>query len=428
MTQFSPVNWTFDIFPDDHRYLTFLKKVYRHEFRKNGFRRISTSILEKKEYIEKSWFFNDFVISGEDFDLNQNPSSWVFRAYLNNEVFNEIQPVYYYYMQQIHKKQKDWSIKSIETIWADIIGENDPVLDAIQIYLNYTVLKKIWLDWKIEIKVNSIWVEKEKIKYREELVTFYDNKRHLLTQESQDLIDIDPMMILNSQEEDEKILNESVPPMAPKFLKKDSKAHYLKFKEYLDLLEVPYTEDKTLVWDSSVQTNTVWQINNLEWEVITKWYRYNSIAKNLWESKDIPATGFYTDTMLLVKMLSSEWIKIKNKDRIDLFFVQLWDEAKSVVLPLSIKAREAWINTVVSLWTPSMKEQILKAQRSNAKYIVMVGIMEARNGIFQVRNEVEWTQAEVKKEDLIDYIISKIWEENLDFYSPERDLIIKKED
>jgi len=428
MTQFSPVNWTFDIFPDDHRYLTFLKKVYRHEFRKNGFRRISTSILEKKEYIEKSWFFNDFVISGEDFDLNQNPSSWVFRAYLNNEVFNEIQPVYYYYMQQIHKKQKDWSIKSIETIWADIIGENDPVLDAIQIYLNYTVLKKIWLDWKFEIKVNSIWVEKEKIKYREELVTFYDNKRHLLTQESQDLIDVDPMMILNSQEEDEKILNESVPPMAPKFLKKDSKAHYLKFKEYLDLLEVPYTEDKTLVWDSSVQTNTVWQINNLEWEIITKWYRYNSIAKNLWESKDIPATGFYTDTMLLVKMLSFEWIKIKNKDRIDLFFVQLWDEAKSVVLPLSIKAREAWINTVVSLWTPSMKEQILKAQRSNAKYIVMVWIMEARNGIFQVRNEVEWTQAEVKKEDLIDYMISKIGEENLDFYSPERDLIIKKED
>jgi histidyl-tRNA synthetase len=132
--------------------------------------------------------------------------------------------------------------------------------------------------------------------------------------------------------------------------------------------------------------------------------------------------------MLLVKMLSSGWIKIKNKDRIDLFFVQLWDEAKSVVLPLSIKAREAWINTVVSLWTPSMKEQILKAQRSNAKYIVMVWIMEARSGIFQVRNEVEWTQAEVKKEDLIDYMISKIGEENLDFYSPERDLIIKNED
>ncbi len=427
MTQYSPVEWTFDIFPDHHKYLTFIKKVYRHEFRKNGFRRISTSLLENKDFIDKTWFSNDYIISGEDFDLNQNPSAWIFRSYLNNDISEEIQPVYFYYMQQVYKKLNS-GLKSFQVIGADIIWENDPILDAIQIYLNYTVLKKIGLEDQFDITINSIWIEKEKIKYREELVTFYDNKRHLLSPESQELIDIDPMMILNSTEEDEKILNESVPPMAPKFLKKDSKNHYLKFKEYLDLLEVPYTQDNTLVWDPWVQTNTIWEIKNKNWEIITKGYRYNSIAKNLWESKEIPATWFSTDTGILINMLKDNNIKIKNKDKIDLFIVQLWDEAKSVVLPLSIKAREAWINTVVSLWTPSMKEQMLKAQRSNAKYIVMVGIMEARNGIFQVRNEHEWTQAEVKKEDLIDYIISKIGKDNLDFYSPERDLIIKNED
>lgn len=427
MTQYSPVEWTFDIFPDHHKYLTFIKKVYRHEFRKNGFRRISTSLLENKDFIDKSWFSSNYIISGEDFDLNQNPSAWIFRAYLNNDISEEIQPVYFYYMQQVYKKLNSW-LRSFQVIWADIIWENDPILDAIQIYLNYTVLKKIGLENQFDITINSIWIEKEKIKYREELVTFYDNKRHLLSPESQELIDIDPMMILNSSEEDEKILNESVPPMAPKFLKKDSKNHYLKFKEYLDLLDVPYTQDNTLVWDTWVQTNTIWEIKNKKWEIITKWYRYNSIAKNLWESKEIPATWFSTDTGVLIEMLKENWIKIKNKDKIDLFIVQLWDEAKSVVLPLSIQAREAWINTVVSLWTPSMKEQMLKAQRSNAKYIVMVGIMEARNGIFQVRNEHEWTQAEVKKEELIDYIISKIGKDNLDFYSPERDLIIKSND
>jgi hypothetical protein len=30
-----PKKNTKDIFPDDHKYLTFLKKVFRHEFRKN---------------------------------------------------------------------------------------------------------------------------------------------------------------------------------------------------------------------------------------------------------------------------------------------------------------------------------------------------------------------------------------------------------
>lgn len=69
-----------------------------------------------------------------------------------------------------------------------------------------------------------------------------------------------------------------------------------------------------------------------------------------------------------------------------------------------------------------MKEQMLKAQRIGAKFIVLVGVMEARNGIFQVRNTENGTQAEVKKEELISYIIDKIGEDKLDFYEPSRDL------
>jgi hypothetical protein len=53
----------------------------------------------------------------------------------------------------------------------------------------------------------------------------------------------------------------------------------------------------------------------------------------------------------------------------------------------------------------------------------MVGLMEARNGIFQVRDAEAWTQEEVKKEDLIDYIIEKVGANKLDFYCPAKDLV-----
>jgi histidyl-tRNA synthetase len=43
------VDGMYDILPDYHKYFTFLKKVFRHEFRKNGFRRISTPIFESKQ-------------------------------------------------------------------------------------------------------------------------------------------------------------------------------------------------------------------------------------------------------------------------------------------------------------------------------------------------------------------------------------------
>jgi hypothetical protein len=81
-----------------------------------------------------------------------------------------------------------------------------------------------------------------------------------------------------------------------------------------------------------------------------------------------------------------------------------------------------WINVLASLWTPSMKEQMLKAQRSWSEYVVIVWIMEARNWRWQVRNFKKWTQEEIKKEDILNYIIEKIWKDKLDFYSPTSDL------
>ncbi len=65
---------------------------------------------------------------------------------------------------------------------------------------------------------------------------------------------------------------------------------------------------------------------------------------------------------------------------------------------------------------------MLKAQRSGAKYVVIVWVMEAKTWIFQIRDNEAWTQEEVKKEELIDYIIWKIWKDSLDFYCPARDL------
>jgi histidyl-tRNA synthetase len=80
------------------------------------------------------------------------------------------------------------------------------------------------------------------------LKSFYENKKHLLTQESKDNLDKNPILLLQPKNDDEVILADSAPKII-KFLKKDSKAHFLKVKEYLDLLEVPYIEDNKVVDD-----------------------------------------------------------------------------------------------------------------------------------------------------------------------------------
>lgn len=421
------VEGTRDVFPEDHKYLTFLKKVFRHEFRKNSFRRISVPCFEEESLMRKAfpeWKnpYGLYTLSDKKHNhlsLSPNAPVGIMRAYITHEKYEELQPVYYYYMEKFLRQSR--KEKECFIIGGEVIGESDPIIDAQLIYMSYMCLKKIGLD-NVAIKINSFGNEKEMTKFKEYLSDFYENKKHLLTPETQEKIQTNILEVFHTSSEDEKILAESTTPIH-KFLKKDSKAHFEKLKEYLDDLGVDYIEDHTLFFQEEYYTNNIWTFHTQDGTFLSRGGRYNDLAKILGSPKPYQAAGFAVDAMVLVDYLKAKNVSIKNKDKIDLYFVQLGDEPKKAVLPLSLEARERGINTLSSLGTPSMKEQILKAQRIWARFVVLVGIMEARNGIFQVRDIQEWTQEEVQKEELIDYIIEKIGQENLDFYEPSRDLI-----
>ncbi len=419
---------TQNLFPEDHKYITFLKKVFRHEFRKNGFRRISTTIFDSKDFFEKIFWEK---IAQKTIMMNYNWEEIVLtplasilnlKAYITGNKKEEIQPVYNYYMETYYPKN-DNNIKAKLLFGWEVIWENDAIIDVQNLFIVKHTLDKIWLKDKYEIKLNYIWTKKEIDKYKEKLSDFYSDKEHLLSEETKEKIKENILNVMLPTNEDEEILLQKAPKIEKSY-KKNSKKEIEKLKDYLEILKIDYKLDPFLFGDYEFNDGVIWEINLKETkENIAKWYWYNELSNLFWEAKEIPASWFYIDILKLVELLKEQNLKIKNKDKLDLFFVQLGDEAKKVVLPLSMKAREAWINTAVSLGTPSMKEQMLKAQRSKANYVVMVGLMEARNGIFQVRNMEDWTQKEVKKEDLINYIIDKIWTNALDFYEPSKDLL-----
>ncbi len=364
--------------------------------------------------------------SWESLALRPEAAIGTMRFYIEWKYEDELQPVYFYHIDRYFRKNSLWvgEFTQFYQIGAEIIWESDPILDAQQIFMNVDALNQMGLQWKFSVKINTLWNKKELEKYIEELKSFYDNKKHLLSPQWLKLLESNPLELLESEQEDEKILASQAPSII-KFLKKDSKEHYGKFKEYLDMLGVQYHEDHCLIHKLRYYTDIVWKIvYNETGENIVIWWRYDSLAKNIGYEEDIPATGFAVRVESLIRILQEQNIKIRNKDKIDLYFVQLWDEAKKAVLPISLEARNRGINTLASLGTPSIKEQMLKAQRIGAKFVVIVGVMEARNGRFQVRNYETGKQEEVKKEELIDYVIERIGQESLDFYQPAKDLII----
>ncbi len=433
------VRWMQDILPEAHKYHAFLKKVFRHELRKNWFKRITTPVLEQKSLFTSAvWAWTDVVDKemynlidkkGRELVLKPESTAPIMRAYIENDMLSEPQPVFLYYVEPHFRydRPQKWRYRQFFQVWAEIIGESDPILDAQLIYIGYTVLNKIGLEKDFKIKINSIWTSKDRQKYLEELTSFYENKKHLLSEDALRKLSTNPLRLLDTKVEDEIILANEAPKIS-KFLKKESKEHYAKVKEYLDLLWVPYEEDHKLVRWLDYYCHTVWEFVDNSWrsqDAFGWGGRYDMLSKKIGHSEEIPAVGFAFGMERLVEAITSKWVTLRNKDSIDLYFIQLWDEAKKAVLPLTLAAREAWINTQASLWTPSLKAQMKKANRLEAKFVVMVWVMEVNSWIYQVRDMVAWTQEEVKKDDLINYIIWKVWKENLNFYCPAKDLIIK---
>lgn len=433
------VRWMQDILPEAHRYHAFLKKVFRHELRKNGFKRITTPILESKSLFTSAvWAWTDVVdkemynlIDKKWRELVLKPESTapIMRAYIENNLFDDPQPVFLYYVEPHFRydRPQKWRYRQFFQVWAEIIWESDPILDAQLIYIWYTTLNKIGLKWDFKIRLNSIWNQKDRQKYLEELTSFYENKKHLLSEDALRKLETNPLRLLDTKIEDEIILANEAPKIS-KFLKKESKEHYTKVKEYLDLLGVPYEEDHKLVRGLDYYNHTVWEFSDDSWrsqDAFGWGWRYDLLSKKIGHNEEIPAVWFAFWMERLAEAIIDKWVKLKNKDKIDLYFIQLWEEAKKAVLPLTLEAREAWINTMASLWTPSLKAQMKKANRLEARYVVMVWVMEVNSWIYQVRDMVAWTQEEIKKENLISYMAEKIWKENLNFYCPAKDFILE---
>jgi len=436
----SRVRWMQDIVPEIHNYRTFLKKVFRHEFRKNWFRRFTTPILEKKElFVSAIWEWTDVVDKemynvidkkGRELVLKPESTAWMMRAYIDWDMQSEPQPVNLYYIEPHFRydRPQKWRYRQFYQIWAEVIWENDPIIDAQLIFNWYTVLNQIGLEWDFKVKLNSIGTAKDRAKYIEELESFYANKWNILCSDCNHRLENNVMRLLDCKNEDCRILLWSAPKITD-FFKKESKEHYKKVKEYLDILWVPYEEDFTLVRWLDYYCHTVWEFadtSGRSQDALWGWGRYNWLSQKIWFKDEIPAAWFAMWMERLTQAMIDKWIKIKNKDKIDLYFMQLGEDAKKVVMPLTLEARNAWINTMASLWTPSMKAQLKKANRLWVRFVVIVGIMEAKTWVFQVKDMELWTQEEVKKENIIKYVIDKIWESKLDFYSPTRDLYIEE--
>ncbi len=229
---YSPPRGMRDMLPDEHSVASYIKKVIRYRCRQSGIRRITTPIFERPVIIENlphgpEWGHKvTFNLAGNvtnDLVLRSGFMWGIWRAYVTHRMVDDPQPQELYALDlcfATEEQQGNLLVKQYLGFDVEILGEEDPALDAQLLKIWQTVCDDVGMKAELKIKLGKVGNQETRAQFLQELEQYYLGKeRSMCPNCKQDAEHKNFLPLLTCAEEDCQILAK----LAPK-LEKLSKA------------------------------------------------------------------------------------------------------------------------------------------------------------------------------------------------------------
>lgn len=344
-----------------------------------------TDVIDKEMYV-----FDDR--DGSKLALRPEATASVARSYIAHGMHTLPQPVKMWYSGPMfrHDRPQAGRYRQFHQFGCETIGEHDPAIDAELVVTGYNFLRDLGIDTQVHI--NSIGTPEDRERYLVELLGYLRSKRAFLSEESKKRMTKNPLRILDSKEEEDRLVIEEAPQILD-WLSEHSKQYFMKVLEYLDDMEVPYVLTPRLVRGLDYYTDTVFEFYKVE-EDTTKSQsalggggRYNLLIQEL-GGHQTPAAGFALGLeRVLHAMKKDEHIgdnALEKKSPI--FFAHLGEPARRRTLYLIEQLRREGLILYHNISKPSLKSQLELANKHGASHALILGQKELQDGTIIIRD------------------------------------------
>lgn len=425
---------THDVLPEDNQYMTYIKKAVRHRARQAAFKRIDTPMYENRmvfdrgigahtDIVEKELFLVSAKQQTEEpaeFALRPELTAGICRSYIEHGMQVLPQPVQFYAIGQCfrHDRPQKGRYRQFHQFDLEIIGLKDASLDAQLIQVMVKILKDLQIMDRLTLQINNIGSSENRKAFAAALKDFFIGKERHLPDLDRNRLETNPMRLLDSKEEDTKILLKNAPKLE-QFMDDESREYHETVLEYLEALEIPYVTNETLVRGLDYYNQTVfefWDSNTGAQNAVGGGGRYDGLMELL-GGKPTPGLGAACGMERMIWHMKEAGIQAPNKDQVDVFVAQLGPEAKKTCLKLISDLREAGIHTVGALGEASLKSQMRLADKFESQFTLLLGKMEVKEGTIILRDMRAGKQKQIAFKDALPTIKKLLGEKNLDTYS-----------
>ena len=378
-----------DILPDYSFKWEWLEDEVRTHLKQFGYQNLRTPILESTDLfvrsigevtdiVEKEMYTFLDGLNGESLTLRpEGTASSVRAAIEHNMTYNGPRRVYYFGPMFRHERPQKGRFRQFHQIGVEAFGFEGPDVDAEHCLMASELWKAFGLDSaNIKLEINSLGSLEDRKKYKESLVLFLQERRHLLDEDSVRRIDKNPLRILDSKNKATQEVIASAPKLLDS-LSAESLSKYERFKKILSNNGINFEENPNLVRGLDYYNDVVyeWKTDRLGSQgTICAGGRYDGLAEQI-GGKRIPSCGFALGVERLLDLIEEAKVDIPEESP-DVYLVSFGENVESWTWHVAKELRQHQLRVILHCGGGSIKNQMKKANSSRARFAVIVGDAE----------------------------------------------------
>ncbi len=383
---------TYDVLPADIERREVLAGHAERIFAAAGYGRIETPVFESTELFSRGVGASSDIVQkemysfddggGRSMTLRPEGTASVARAYIEHGMHKLAPPVKLWYLSCFFRSEapQRGRYRQFWQVGAEAIGSASPETDAELILLLAELLEAMGVRGT-RLRLASLGTPETRAEYRDELAAYLHEHESELSQEVRDRIDLNPMRAFDASDPGTLRVMQDAPKLLDR-LAPDDAEHFDQVRALLDIAEIPYELDPTLVRGLDYYTRTVFEFTSDALGAqsgVGGGGRYDRLIEQL-GGPSTPGIGFAAG---LERILLAAPEQPAAPGVVDLF-VTVADrdsrEGHVIAFELAREARRAGLAAQLELTGRSIKSALKHADRIGSRYVAIVNDRE-RTGL-----------------------------------------------
>ena len=361
----------------------------REHFRRSGITEIRTPLLEVTELFARGIGEATDVVGKEMYTfldrgersctLRPEGTASVVRAAIQHGLLSQgPQRLWYGGPMFRYERPQAGRLRQFHQIGLELLGFADACSDVEAIAIAWDLLAELGVAG-LELQLNSLGSSEDRARYREQLVTWLEQRRDQLDADSQARIHTNPLRVLDAKHPDTQALLAESPSLASA-LSDASQARFAAVQQALTALGIPFVLNHRLVRGLDYYGHTAFEITSSQLgaqATVCGGGRYDGLVQQL-GGPATPAIGWALGMERLVLLLSQAE---RPAVALDLYVVSRGEAAATAALALARLCRQAGLAVERDASGSAFAKQFKRADRSGARWAAVIGEQEAADGL-----------------------------------------------